>query len=109
MTRITQQMELLTTEVERFQNDVKRLEGINENLQGLRVSIDLKELKTFMDHYNNLLKRQSAEQNQFYIKMDVLFKKTKVFLTWLMITFILTTLLIGGSIIYILSTKVNAL
>ena len=105
MTRIKEYLELLSSEMDGFQSDVKRLETINENLKNLKVSIDLTELKDELDDYNIQLKRQRAYQDQFYANLESLFKKAMAYTKWVMITFVLVILITVASFLYTSNAK----
>ncbi|WP_136469004.1 DUF6730 family protein [Flagellimonas onchidii] len=81
MTKIKEYMELLTSEMEAFRNDVNRLEAINENLMDVKISIDLKEIKSVLKEHGEQLKNQKEEQGRFYNRMESLFRCTSHYLT----------------------------
>ena len=51
MTRIKEYMELLTSELEEFRDDVNRLEVINDQIKDVKVAIDLSEIKTKLEPF----------------------------------------------------------
>lgn len=77
MTKIKEYMELLTSEMETFRGDVNRLEVINDRIKDLKVSIDLKELKAELKEYNSELAKQREYQERFYLRMEILFQKSR--------------------------------
>lgn len=105
MTRIKEYLELLTSEMEGFQSDVNRLETINENLKSLKVSIDLKELKSELHDYHSQLERQREYQDQLYTRLETLVKKARVYTNRVIITFILGILITAASLLYACNTK----
>jgi len=105
MTRIKEYMELLTSEMEAFRSDVNRLETINERIKDLKVSIDLKELKTALMEHSNQLEKQREHQERFYTRMEQLFQKAGVYPKGAVITFILAILISVASLLYAYRAK----
>ena len=104
MTRIKEYLELLTSEMEGFQSDVNRLETIHENLKNLKVSIDLKELKSELREYHAQLERQREDRNQFYTRLETLVKQAGIHTNRAMITFILVILTSAALLFYAYNT-----
>ena len=107
MTRIKEYMELLTSELEEFRDDVNRLEVINDQIKDVKVAIDLSEIKPILEAYNEQLKRQSERQERQYKKFEALFKKAGVYPKWAIITFILAILISVLSLVYASKTKMT--
>lgn len=99
-------MEVLTSEMEAFRDDVNRLEEINDQLKDVRVFIDLREIKVLLKEHNDRLQRQKEQQERFYTRMEILFQRAGVYPKWAIITFILTILLSIASLAYAYRTKV---
>jgi|SRR5690606_5364860 len=107
MTRIKDFMELLTSEMEGFQDDVNRLEAVNKGLKDLKVSIDIKELKDELQDHRNQLERQREHQERFYNRMELLFKNAGVYPRWAVITFIAAILISAAALFYAYRTQAN--
>lgn len=105
MTRVKEYMELLTSELEEFRDDVNRLETINNQIKDLKVAIDLSEIKPLLEEYNKELKRQSELQERQYRRFETLFKKAGVYPKWAIIIFILAILISIASLVYVYKTK----
>ena len=105
MTRAKEYMELLTSEMEEFRSDVSRLEIINDQIQNTKVAIDLSEIKSLLETYNNKLKRQSELQERQYRRFETLFKKAGVYPKWAVIIFIIAILISVVSLVYASKTK----
>lgn len=105
MTRAKEYMELLTSELEEFRSDVSRLESINDQIRDTKVAIDLSEIKSLLETYNNQLKRQSELQERQYRRFEALFRKAGVYPKWAVITFIIAILISVVSLIYAYKTK----
>jgi len=105
MTRIKEYMEQLTSEMEALRSDVNRLETINERIKDLKVSIDLKELKTALMEHSNQLEKQRKYQERFYTRMELLFENAGVYPKWAVITFIVAILISVASLLYAYRTK----
>jgi hypothetical protein len=101
MTKIKEYMELLTSELEAFQDDVNRLEAINNQLKDVKISIDLQELKSILQEHSTQLKYHQAYQEQFYLKIKTLFKKAKLFLVWMMVGFVVVVFVLLGVLVLV--------
>lgn len=101
-------MELLTSEMEAFRDDVNRLEAINENIKDVKISIDLKEIKSFLKEHGRQLESQKEQQERFYNRMESLFQTAGVYPKWAVITFIVAILLSVASLVYAYQTKMAA-
>lgn len=99
-------MELLTSEMEGFQDDVNRLEAVNNSLKDLKVSIDIKELKDELQDHRNQLGRQREHQERFYNRMELLFKNAGVYPRWAIVTFIAAILISAASLLYAYKSQV---
>lgn len=98
-------MELLTSEMEAFRDDVNRLEAINENIKDVKISIDLKEIKAVLKEHSKQLESQREHQERFYNRMESLFQTAGVYPKWAVITFIVAILLSAASLVYAFQTK----
>ncbi|MGY5848385.1 DUF6730 family protein [Salegentibacter sp. HM20] len=107
MTRVKEYMELITSELEEFRDDVNRLGAINDQIRDTKVAIDLSEIKPLLEAYNEQLKRQSELQERQYRRFEVLFKKAGVYPKWAIITFILAILISVASMFYAYKTKIT--
>ena len=107
MTRIKEYMELLTSEMEEFRDDVNRLEAINDQIRDTKMAIDLSEIKPLLEAYNDQLKKQSELQERQYRRFEALFKKAGVYPKWAVITFILAILISVVSLVYAYKTKMT--
>lgn len=105
MTKIKEYMELLTSEMEAFRYDVNRLETINENIKDVKISIDLKEIKTVLKEHSKQLENQKEQQERFYNRMKFLFQTAGVYPRWAIITFVVAILLSVASLVYAYQTK----
>ena len=108
MTKIKEYMELLTSEMEAFRNDVNRLEAINNHMKDVKVSIDLKEIKTVLKKHSTQLENQKEQQERFYNRMKSLFQTAGIYPKWAVITFIVAILLSVASLVYAYQTKMAA-
>lgn len=107
MTKIKEYMELLTSEMEAFRNDVNRLEAINENLKDVKLSIDLKEIKSVLTEHGKQLETQKEQQERFYNSMESLFQTAGVYPKWAVISFIVAILFSVASLVYAYYTKME--
>ncbi len=98
-------MELLTSEMEAFRDDVNRLEAINENIKDVKISIDLKEIKTVLKEHSKQLDNQKEQQERFYNRMESLFQIAGVYPKWAVITFIVAIFLSVVSLVYAYQIK----
>lgn len=105
MTKIKEYMELLTSEMEAFRNDVNRLEAINNHMKDVKVSIDLKEIKTVLKEHSKQLESHREHQKRFYNRMESLFQTAGIYPKWAVITFIVSILLSVASLVYAYQTK----
>jgi len=105
MTKIKEYMELLTSEMEAFRDDVNRLEAINEKIKDVKISIDLKEIKAVLKEHSKQLENQKEQQERFYNRMESLFQTAGVYPKWAVITFIMAILLSVVSLAYAYQTK----
>ena len=107
MTKIKEYMELLTSEMEAFRDDVNRLEAINKNIKDVKISIDLKEIKAVLKEHSTQLESQKEQQERFYNRMESLFQTAGVYPKWAVITFIVAILLSVVSLVYAYQTKMT--
>ncbi len=99
-------MELLTSEMEAFRDDVNRLEAINENIKDVKISIDLKEIKTVLKEHSKQLESQREHQERFYKRMESIFQTAGAYHKWAVVIFIVVILLSVASLVYAYQTKV---
>lgn len=93
MTRIKEYLELLSNEMEGFQDDVNRLEVVNNNLKGLKVAIDLKELKAELSDHHTQNKRHGELMDYYFTRLESLVKKQRVYTNRVIAIFIFGVLI----------------
>lgn len=85
MTKTKEYLELITSEMEGFKTKVNKLENINENLNNLKIAIDLKGLKAELYNFQNQLEHQHIKQKELYTRLEALHRKLLVSLKYLFI------------------------
>ncbi len=89
MAKLEEISELLVSEINDFEEAVKRLEAV----QNKKISIDLKEMKDILAQHKRELENQNSTAQSIYNLIEKLIKEAKIYPNWAVIVFIVSLLL----------------
>lgn len=101
MAKLEELSELLVSEIQDFEEAVKRLEEISN----AKIAIDLTELKTVLSDHKVELKNQSSGVQQTYKQFQNLIKEAKIYPKWAVILFIVSLVFNGLLISYLILNR----
>lgn len=97
MAKLEEISEMLVSEIKDFEKSVKKLEKIQE----AQITLNLTELKTVLSDHKVELKNQSSAVQQSYKQFENLNKEAKIYPKWVVILFIVSLVLNGLLISYL--------
>lgn len=89
MAKLEEITELLVSEIQDFENAVKRLEKV----QKAKITIDLSEMKNQFADQRKALENQNSKAEQIYEMIEAMIKEAKIYPNWAVVVFILSLLL----------------
>ncbi|OYX26444.1 MAG: hypothetical protein B7Z06_05645 [Flavobacteriales bacterium 32-35-8] len=99
MTKLEELSALLVNELQEFNKNIEKLESISQQLNDLKVKMDVSEYKTLVDeHQKQMAKHKNmieSFENRFNAKID----QAKIYPTWAVVVFIIAVLYTLGSIL----------
>src|SRR5690606_4192979 len=98
MAKLEEISELLVSEIRDFEDAVKHLKEIQKS----KISLDLTELKTVLSDHKVELKNQNSAVQQTYKQFENLIKEAKIYPKWAVILFIVSLVLNGLLISYLI-------
>ncbi|MBP0902650.1 DUF6730 family protein [Mariniflexile gromovii] len=100
MTKLEELSALLVNELHQFNKNIEKLESISQQLNDLKIQMDVSEYKTLIaDHQKEITTHKSMIEG-FESRFNDKIKEAKIYPTWAVVVFIIALLFGFCSIIY---------
>tara|TARA_R110001606_G_scaffold395426_1_gene567693 strand:+ start:643 stop:1023 length:381 start_codon:yes stop_codon:yes gene_type:complete len=106
MTKLEELSALLVNEINDFKNGVEKLEKINDQLNDIKIKIDLTRYKSMIEKQEQKIASHTKAMERFESRFENKIKQAKIYPTWAVVVFIISVLLGVVSFLFI-SNKID--
>ena len=106
MTKLEELSALLVNEINDFKNGVEKLEKINDQLNDIKIKMDLTEYKSIIEEHEQKMASHTKAIERFESRFDSKIKEAEIYPTWAVVVFIISVLLGVVSFLFI-SNKID--
>ncbi len=107
MAKLEEIAELLTDEIEGFNQSIKKLEGISNKINNTKFNSDISNIKYLLEEQKRELKHQLNHQNRQIEKISNKLNKARAFPNWLVILFFVLMIVYGVVIAFLIFKTIN--
>jgi len=101
MAKLEEIAELLTDEIEGFNQSINKLEGISNKINNAKFNSDISNIKYLLEEQKRELKHQLNRQNRKLQEISNKVTNAKIFPNWLVVLFFVFVIVYGVVIIFI--------
>jgi hypothetical protein len=99
--KIEEIAELLVNEINDFNDDVAKLDTINQELKETKIALDLTEFKSILESHQQKTALILNSQERILDRFEELLKNARIYPTWAVVMFIILLLVAVGALFYI--------
>lgn len=108
MTKLEELTSVLVNEINDFNQSVTKLEKIKEQLQTIKIKMEVSEYKSILEKHQKRMESHLDAMKGFENRFGKQLQKAKTYVTWVVVVFIVVLLLCFGSLFYAYQAKFNS-
>ncbi len=109
MAKLEEIAELLTDEIEGFNQSIKKLEGVSNKINNVKFSSDISNIKYLLEEQKREIKHQLNRQNGQLDQISNKLNKVRIFPNWLVVLFFVFVIIYALVIAFLIYRLINIL